>query len=294
MSREPLPPHAPAAFWTSRPAAVTTPPLRGLGATFRIEAEDATLEPWLTDTFAALVDTLPAGTPGIVYRLAHDRASGRHALYGGDERLALTRTRSRAVQLLLWHVNRLVVRESGAWLLLHAAAAKKDGVRVVLPAAGESGKTTTVAGLVGRGFDYLTDEVAALDPATLRLHPFRKALAVDRGSWPLLPSLAPAHRAVSTQWQVAAPPLRDPDPGAPDLVLSPRYARGTRTRLERLSPAEGLLLLSQCTFGFVDDPRRLFAPLATLARSCPAYVLHIGELDAALDLVEEAVASCQT
>lgn len=57
---------------------------------------------------------------------------------------------------------RLAVERSPR-LLFHAGAVERDGVAVLFPGASGTGKSTTVAACVRRGFGYLTDEMIALD-----------------------------------------------------------------------------------------------------------------------------------
>ena len=76
-----------------------------------------------------------------------------------------------ATATVLWHVNQQMVdRDQGKHLLLHAAAAERDGLLVVLAGSSGSGKSTTVAALVQHGFRYVTDEVVVLDRESLEWH----------------------------------------------------------------------------------------------------------------------------
>ena len=193
---------------------------------------------------------------------------------------------SRVLRYLTWHVNHQVISRSARYVLLHASAAEKDGVGVLLPGGPEAGKTTLVAGLVRSGFGYLTDEAAALHPETLEIEPYPKPLSIDPGSWSILADLAP-HRGAATeayfegQWQVNPATVR-PDAvsgrALPALVIFPRYVRGSGTELVRVPRAEALVTMMQHTFHFHDRGRRNLDVLARLLRNSTCYRLTSGDL----------------
>jgi hypothetical protein len=259
----------------------------GLDHHFVVAVDDTRLASWLTEVLAPLrADVDPVGC----YRLT--ATSPAPVLTFDDEVLAEGPV-SLLVGMLLWHVNRQTVERSRRWLRLHAAVAAREGVAVVLPAEMESGKTTLVTGLVRAGLDYLSDEVCAVDPATLRIDAYPKALSIDPGSWEVLAPVDPhvpddlAH-AMPDQWIVPATAIRD---GAivptarPGLLVGPRYVAGARTRLEPVRRADAVLHCATSTFEFTDQPDRDLAVLGELAEASHCYRLVVGDLDAAVDLV---------
>ncbi|HVE63502.1 MAG TPA: hypothetical protein VNB94_06855 [Mycobacteriales bacterium] len=238
----------------------------------------------------------PATGAGTTYSLIDEGESIQHRyrIYCDDTLLSQATTLSWSIAVLLQNVNQQVISRSSADLvLLHAAGAERNGVGVVLPAPMECGKTTTVSGLLRRGFRYLTDEAVAIDPATLLVQPFPKALSIDRGSWPVLPDFEPPPpRLVLDQWQVPPSAIR-PDlvsgPVLPRLFVLPRYQAGVRTALEPLSRAKTLMALVECTFEFPGQPRRNLETLGRVLAGCDCYRLDIGNLDQAVDLISGLV-----
>jgi hypothetical protein len=287
---------APPGFFDNRDWAYETSRFRALAHDFGVRSESAEIGGYLEHVLAELAAT---GAPATHYHVL-DRGDGtrkgRWAVYFGSERLSLSTRIGVAVGMLLWHINQETVSATDPeMVLLHAAAAELDGVGVVLPAPMESGKTTTVAGLIRAGFRYLTDEAVAIDPRTGWLSPFAKPLSVDRGSWAVLPDLEPETLLPHTnQWHV---PVRAIRPGAlggrvlPRLVISPRYVHGATTQLEPVSRGEMLIELGEATFHFHRHGVRNFQVLADLARRCDCYRLTIGDLDQAVALVTDLVHS---
>ena len=199
-------------------------------------------------------------------------------------------TGPRVLANLLWHVNaQTTQRPMPGHVVLHAAAAVWGDRAVVLPAPMESGKTTTVTGLLLAGFGYLTDEAAAVCMADLHVEPFAKSLSVDDGSWPVLSELR-QHDAggMPTQWQIPVSSLPSTRLAARTRVgtlVLPRYIAGSTTALEPVSRAEAVMDLCASTFRFLEEPQRHLDALARLCREVPAYRLTIGSLADAVDLV---------
>lgn len=225
------------------------------------------------------------------YRVLHrDHQHIPWALYADGTRLLLSQTAGTLVAFFGWHLNqRMVDLTCRDHVVLHAAAATRAGVTLVLPGAEEHGKTTTVAGLLRAGWDYVTDEAVAVDPGTLWLTPFPKALSLDKGAWPLFPELGPAPgplcqrhvRAEQLSGRSLSFPVRPPR-----LLVFPQYVAGSRTALTPLSPGQAVRILAESTFHFTRDPRRNLRVLGALAASATAARLTIGRLDHAVDALD--------
>lgn len=262
---------------------------RALGHDFSIKTDDAALGRYLTQLLQ------PFAVPGRArsgYRILGTE-DGRYGTWFEDEPLEEQGDRRRALTVLFWHINRQVVERSPHLVRLHAAAAALGQAAVILPAPMESGKTTLVAGLVRAGLRYLTDEVAAIDPETLIIEAYPKALSVDPGSWKVLASLRPSvDSAVEPflphQWQVPASSIRPDaiaDRARPCLLVLPRYRASSRTVLERISRADALVEAVSATFDFQEAPQRDFSVLARLVRTTECYRLTVGDLDQACTAV---------
>jgi hypothetical protein len=163
--------------------------VRALGYAFTVGTSDATLGAYLAALFAPMT-LAPGGNPAVAREAHHYRVSEdavrQWEVTVDDALVVRTPEPSEALAMLLWHVNGSVVEHTPDLTLVHAAAAARDGAAVVLPGAMEAGKTTLVAALLRAGLAYLTDEITAIDPASLRVMPYPKALSVDPGSWDVL------------------------------------------------------------------------------------------------------------
>jgi hypothetical protein len=212
-------------------------------------------------------------------------------------------TAAMVVEHLLWRVNRHVVDASDRFVLLHAAAAQRGDAGVILPGPSGSGKTTLVAGLVCAGLQYLTDEAAALDPETGMLLPYPKPLSVETGSWNALSDIVPDRPAdlglaMSTEWHVEPTSIRADAVGSPcrpRLVVCPTYDADATTELQAISRAEGVALLVENSFNFMEQGRRGLDLLADIVRGVECYRIRFSDLDdacnAILGVLDEGSAS---
>jgi hypothetical protein len=273
------------------PCPFETASFRALRHDFRIVTNLAEVRDWLDTVLIDLRRPATASGRYAVLDLGPEEADGRYVLGYAGRAVARSGWLARILNLLMWHINtEAAARSSAELVLLHAAAASRDGKAVLLPAPMEQGKTTTVAGLVRSGWQYVTDEMVAVQPRSLRLVPYPRPMSVDRGSWEVLADLRPAHaERVSGQWQVPASSIRNgavAEGADPIAVVAPRFRTGGETRMHRVSPGQLVLDLVDCAFAFREDPRRNLETLASLAERVPGYRLTIGRLDHAVALID--------
>jgi hypothetical protein len=274
------------------PWAYTTSRLRVFEHDFAVRTLDPALGRYLERVFSPFI--IP-GQPHQLYSfLRHSEHSQmRYSLFYGSERLQTSSSAPFVFSLLLWHINRQAIESCENYLLVHAAAAEFEGHALLFPAPMESGKTTLVAGLVRAGLRYLTDEAAAIDPRTLQVHPFPKALSIDIGSWEVLANLKPeVEREVQLylgrQWQVDPQAIRADavaPPSFPRFVIIPSYKRGACSELVRLRPAQALLALCENSFNLNTYRAVGLQALTAIVKQSECYRLMMGNLDAACALV---------
>ncbi|HET7325913.1 MAG TPA: hypothetical protein VFJ14_01365 [Nocardioidaceae bacterium] len=283
-------------FFRHRRWAWRSGPCAAVGHRFEITSEPLHE---LRSLLGPLVTPLRAQNPPSVhghYRIVrHRNPEVPYALYYGGMRLTLATRPESLVRFLTWHINRQMVDKSSAeHVVLHAAAATRAGITVMLPGDQEHGKTTTVAGLLREGYEYVTDEAVAIDPATLHITPFPKALSIDDGAWPLFPECRPLVGTEGLrQWQVPAEQLGSQSMrGAvspPTVVVFPMFVAGSTTRCSQLSRGEAVRELAQGTFHFTQRPARNLATLVDLTRGATVARLRIGSLDGAVRAIETLV-----
>lgn len=240
------------------------------------------------------------GEPSTYYMRRVPGHRHRYTLHRDDDCL-LDETRAypaALVDFVASDVTRKAIEAQDGFLVVHAAAASWMGRGVVMPAGTGSGKTTTVAGLVRAGFDYLTDEAALIDPSTRMVHPFPRPLALDLVSpiEGLSDELPVRYHDLMRRQQYYVPCdfIRAGSLGEPcriDYVIVPRYSPGSATRLDPMSRAEALTLAAEQSFNFDRYGSDGLSLLAEVLRDAHCFRLHIGNLQDAVALVEKLVAA---
>lgn len=94
-----------------------------------------------------------------------------------------------ALRYALRDLHQLAPKRSRDFLSVHAGAVTWNGGAVILPAGMDVGKSSLTAALVERGFGYLSDEVAAIDPMFDRVYPFPKRIWLDDEALAFFPGL---------------------------------------------------------------------------------------------------------
>jgi hypothetical protein len=194
-----------------------------------------------------------------------------------------------AIDRLIWDTSTRAFA-SGDFLFVHAGVASLDGLGVMLPAPPDHGKSTTVAALVCDGFDFLSDEAAALDPADGRVHPFPRPLSLSNAS---LDALNRSDRRVfdasdGRERRMAPDELRPGALGATcrvAFIVAPSYQAGARTRLEPVGRPEMLQLLVEQTFNLKKFGGDGIRSLGAVVRDAECYRLTIADLPTAVNAV---------
>jgi len=276
-----------------RPGWVESPRLVCLGFDWSLRADDPTLVRDVTRLYEGCI------APG---RAQHRFTLGRRAGSGSanvnlalDNDLVLRDVPlGLAVAHLVWAVNRGVVEETSNRLLLHAAAAERDGEVVVLAGPRGAGKSTLVAALVRAGFRYVTDETVAVEPSTLTIEPYPKPVALDHGSEALLPDLHPEFESApgTTAQRLVSPRGIRSDAvassgGVPSIVILPSHRPTHATAAHPITRAEAAVALATHSFNFSSFGPGALGVVAAVVRRSRCYRLDVGTLDSACRLVTD-------
>lgn len=141
--------------------------------------------------------------------------------------------------------------------MFHAGAVAREGRAIIVAAPSGFGKSTLIAYLVARGFEYLSDDLASLRAQDHAVAAFPLPISVKSGAAqalaPFYPSLDAG--ACKTQFLIQDSSFRAPVRPA-KAVIFPRYVAGARTRFEEVSVQDALtrLLNDRISFGYpIED-----------------------------------------
>ena len=198
---------------------------------------------------------------------------------------------------LEWGLNWSIAERCNQHLLLHAGVVALGDAAVVLPALPGSGKSTLTAALAVSGFRLLSDEFGVVRLADSLLLPMVRPVALKNASIGVLRALAPAATigpvfAGTRKGDVAhlAPDAASfasrHAPARARLVVFPRYATGSATRLEPLARSRAFAKLSANSFNYEVLGADAFDAVARLIEACDCYRLEYSRLPEAIAEVE--------
>ncbi|MDQ3983050.1 MAG: hypothetical protein M3271_10270 [Actinomycetota bacterium] len=178
---------------------------------------------------------------------------------------------------------------------LHASVAERDGMVLVLSGPPEAGKTTLLLELLGRGWNYVSDDLAPIRRADGDAVAFPKSLQVrDVARWQ---EWAHAWRVPS--W-LPPPATTSLIPGGaftrstveayrPGLLIFSRYVSGQSPSLQRLSAAEAVGLAVDNLQDLAPAKPSDLAVVTTWIAGVPSFRMIYGDTHDGLALLDRAL-----
>lgn len=204
-----------------------------------------------------------------------------------------------ALAMLVTGVNLSALDAEPQRLHLHAGAAVRDGRAVVMSAPRETGKTTTLARLVLRGWDFISDEAVSISGTDDEVRGFAKPLSIKppgRSRVPeLMAHMVPALDDVEAQEIVHVPlgavGAMARDRAEPGLVVLLRRSDQTEPGGPPASlpvhPADAVVHLMGETMDAGRFGPRAVLELARLTARCSCHEVLVGDPEATAELIEE-------
>ncbi len=186
------------------------------------------------------------------------------------------------------------------YLLLHASAVERDGRAVLMTGISGAGKSTLATLLAARGWRFMGDEFALLDPETGLVHAFprlislkNEAIAAAQAAWPnarMGPLLASTPKGDIRHMVPDARAIAAMDvPATPALLLFPRY--GFAAAVRPVPPAEAFVRMTQASTNYVALGEPGFAALTGLIAGIPSIAIDYPDGDTAVAQVEALCAA---
>ena len=157
-----------------RPVRATTGSLflSALGCRLELRCQDPRTRALLEVIYGAL-GVAAAPSP---FRFTVVRDGGKLLLDGEGDPVRVAPDEDELLEMLDEAVVVQLQRRRPDLFFVHSAVLELGGRAVLLVAPSGTGKSTMTWALSHHGFRYLSDELAPIDPGTLRVHPFPRAL----------------------------------------------------------------------------------------------------------------------
>jgi HprK-related kinase A len=182
------------------------------------------------------------------------------------------------------------------FLLLHAATVEKDGRALILTGESGSGKSTLSALLMAKGWRFMGDEFALIDPQSGLAHPFPRPVSLKNESTAVMqaampkaqfgPLLAGTPKGDIRHLVADARALAAMDvPAKPALIVFPTF--GAAKAVRPMGQGESFVRLTQASTNYVALGERGFAALTGLVAGVPAQAIDYPDTATGLKLVEK-------
>jgi hypothetical protein len=179
--------------------------------------------------------------------------------------------------------------------LFHAAAVARNSRAVILPAPEGLGKTTLSVQLVKTGFQFLSDEIACIDPVRQMVEPYPRKLNINSSSCTMLGITNVSESSLrrsgnnGTEWaidieEILPGSLSPPCPLAHIVFLQ---GFGETPRLEYVSPSNALFRLFKYSFSPAAKSAALFYQFTPLMDRVTCHNLVCGNLEETARLVAQ-------
>ncbi|MFO1128771.1 MAG: hypothetical protein U1E66_10140 [Rhodospirillales bacterium] len=177
-------------------------------------------------------------------------------------------------------------------LFVHAAVLSRWGRAYLFAAESGGGKSTLAWALLHHGFGYLSDELAPIEPETVRVHPYPHALCLKRRP-PSPYGLPKAALDLGSTVHIPAHSLPGGVAAAPHPIAAVFFVRYAphlpHPVLRPLKPAEAAARLYVSALNPLAHGDRGLAPTLRVAERSRAYAVATGELAATSRLILAAV-----
>ncbi len=181
------------------------------------------------------------------------------------------------------------------YLLLHASAVEREGRALVMTGISGAGKSTLATLLAAKGWRFMGDEFALLDPTTGLIHAFPRlislkndAIAAAAAAWPdarMGPLLAATPKGDIRHMVPDARAIAAMDsPARPALLLFPRY--GFELEVRSVPPAEAFVRMTQASTNYVALGEAGFRALTGLIADVPSVAVDYPDGASAIEQVE--------
>lgn len=203
-----------------------------------------------------------------------------------------------AFTMFEWGLNWCIAAHCHHYLIIHAAVVERNGFAAIIPAPPGSGKSTLCAALIQRGWRLLSDELALLDIASMRVFGMSRPVNLKNQSIDLIRHFEPSaefSNVVPDTTKGTIGLLKPPsesvsrvkESAEPRWVIVPKYVHDAEPLLEQKSPAEMFMLIAEQSFNYDVHWTRGFDAVGRLMDQCETLQFSYSRLDDAVKVFDQ-------
>jgi hypothetical protein len=272
------------------------------GSTIAIEYESRRAGRVLEYLFRDIQANSP-DPPHLTYRLLQDDTGDRYSLYVDDTPVLRNQPEEEITAYLLDRSCYHLADRSQGGMVIHAAGLAWNGQGLLLPGPSGRGKSTLAAWLLGRGFEYLSDELVFIPLGANKFEGLTRPLNLKNSAREVLKEMLayqekPDDIIRSHGREITPPRILNPQAVIRSarlrLIVFPHFQEGIAFDLHRLSKAHAGLALMEGLINARNLEEHGFPEVARLARLIPAYELTYGTFEQIEGKIEELLEAPQS
>ena len=236
-----------------------------------------------------------SGLPQAHFEL--ENRNGRFAMVQDGVDLCTSKDLPTFFSQVEWNLTEAAMAGFGHYLQIHAAAAAAvlGGTTILMIGPPDSGKTTLVIAFARMGAQLLTDEIALIEPATLRVHAFPRDFIVHRGTQAEFPEVGKSSLPFARfDGYSFVPPaafstLPAPAPTEAATLLFPDFKLGCKPRCSPLGEAAAAERILEQSFNLELSEEEGPNLIGALVERCQAFEVVFGDAVEAARLVRSKI-----
>jgi HprK-related kinase A len=200
---------------------------------------------------------------------------------------------AQALAALEWGINLVIAFRAHCFLMLHSAVVERAGKAMLLPAWPGHGKTTLCAGLAHRGWRLFSDEFGLIRPETNELVPIPRPMPLKNESIPVIRNFSPDAEFGPTILNTRKGTIAHVKPPAASVknasqtatarwIVFPRWIEDAPLSIQKISKAEGHMLLASNSFNYELLGERAFRVVRQLVTHADCFRLVYSDLEEAI------------
>lgn len=199
-----------------------------------------------------------------------------------------------------WAMNWAVAAYQHTKLSLHASVVVKNGKAIMFPAYSGSGKSTLATCLGCSGWQMFSDEMALIDPKTLKISPLYRPSSLKNNSIEVVKKFCKSAELSSVthgthKGDIAHARLYSSEEfdgfeaTPPTALVFLRYVPKSVTTITAVSNAEAFAMLLRNSFNYNILGSQGFSVLSRIASTCEAIYVEYSDLEDMNDFLSELV-----